>query len=138
MPIDTVMEYLEADVQSCAEIYLSQMAELNRDENKSLMPIFLLMNEMLLFLTEIESNGIKIDLPMLDQVEHELEEERKQLKTDLDNLVAELMGDTPINLHSGPDMTKVIYSREVLDRDAWKRIFNIGTNARGKALPLDE
>lgn len=135
MPLDVVLEYLDADVQSCAEIYLAQIDELNQPDNTSLKPVFQLMNEMLLFLTEIESNGIKIDLPMLDVVEKELETERKQLKIDLDTIVADIMGDTPINLHSGADMTKVIYSRVVLERDAWKRIFNIGTNAQGRPLP---
>ena len=44
------------------------------------------------------------------------------------------MGDTPININSGRDMTKVIYSREVTNREAHLQTFNIGTNAAGKSL----
>ncbi len=44
------------------------------------------------------------------------------------------MGDTPINLNSGADMTKVVYSRKVIDRDEHKRLFNIGVGPSGKPL----
>jgi DNA polymerase-1 len=45
------------------------------------------------------------------------------------------MGDTPINLNSGADVSKLIYSREVVNRDYHIQTFRIGTNAEGKPLP---
>lgn len=135
MPLDVVIEYAEADVQSCAEIYLSQQKELHQDENIGLKPVFDLMNEMLLFLSEIERNGVKIDLEELINVEREFLREKEEIETELNKIVKDVMGDTPINLNSGADMTKVVYSRYVVDKDLYKRTFNIGVGANGKPLP---
>ena len=135
MPLDTMVEYADADVLSCAEVYLAQQAQLLEEANTGLLPIFTLMNEMLEFLTEIERNGIKIDVEKLDEVEKDLEVERQQLQIDLNNIVKDIMGDTPINLQSGNDMSQVIYSRYIVNKDYWKRTFMIGTNSAGKPLP---
>jgi DNA polymerase I-like protein with 3'-5' exonuclease and polymerase domains len=132
MPLDTVIEYADADVLSCAEVYLAQLEEL--ESSPGLKPTFKLMNEMLLFLSEIERNGIKIDLDKLDGVEQEFKAEKAQLEHDLNEIVLDVMGDTPINLNSGADMTKVIYSRSVKDKALHKETFNIGLNAKGKPL----
>lgn len=134
MPLDIVIEYAEADVQSCAEIYLAQQADLKKASNQTLRPVFDLMNEMLLFLAEIERNGIFIDLNALAEVEAEFVAEKEQIQRTLDKIVSDIMGDTPINLNSGIDMTKVVYSRYILDRDYHKRTFNIGVDHRGKPL----
>ena len=75
------------------------------------------MNEMLLFLVEIERNGIKIDLNVLGDIKKQFEQEQQDLNKRLEQIVEEVMGDTPINLASGADMTKVVYSREVIDRN---------------------
>ena len=132
MPLDTVVEYADADVLSCAEVYLAQLEELG--QNLGLAPTFKLMNEMLLFLSEIERNGIKIDLDELNNVEQEFKAEKAQLEHDLNEIVIDVMGDTPINLNSGADMTKVIYSRSVKNKAIHKETFNIGLNAKGKPL----
>ena len=60
MPLDTVIEYADADVLACGQIYLQQLEEFG-----SLQPVLDLTNEMLLFLCDMESNGIKIDLDEL-------------------------------------------------------------------------
>lgn len=133
--LDTVIEYAETDVQSCAEIYLAQQEELHEEENITLKPVFDLMNEMLMFLSEIERNGIKIDLEELINVEREFVREKEEIETELNNIVKNVMGDTPINLNSGADMTKVVYSRHVVDKELHKRQFNIGVGANGKPLP---
>ena len=92
------------------------------------------MNEMLLFLCEIEMNGVKIDVEALNLVELKFKAEKAQLIDDLSRIIERVMGDTPINLNSGADMTKVVYSRTVLDREAHRQTFNIGTNEAGKQL----
>ena len=129
-----VIEYAEADVQSCAEIFVSQLNELQQPKNIGLTETFRLMNEMLLFLVEIEKNGIKIDLEVLDQVGREYEAEKAAIEKRLEAIVREVMGDTPINLNSGPDLVAVVYSRIVLDKNLWKATFNLGTDWRGKPL----
>jgi DNA polymerase I-like protein with 3'-5' exonuclease and polymerase domains len=134
MPLDTVIEYAEADVQSCAEVYLSQKEEYEQERSKGLQPVVNLMNEMLLFLVEIERNGVCISLDTLSVVEADFVAEKTQIEQTLSDIVKDVMGDTPINLQSGADMSKVIYSREVVDRNLHKETFNIGLDHRGKPL----
>ena len=134
MPLETVIEYAEADVKACGELYLAQLKILEREHNLSLKRVIPFMHEMLLFLCEIEMNGVKIDLVELDRVVKEFEAEKLSLEKSLNNIVEDVMGDTPINLNSGADMTRVVYSREVTNRDHHKLTFNIGTNQAGKSL----
>ena len=134
MPLDVVNEYAEADVKACGELYLAQLPILEREHNQSLKKVIPFMHEMLLFLCEIEMNGVKVDLDALEEVEREFESEKEILEKRLNEIVEMVMGDTPINLNSGADMTKVVYSREVISREAHQQTFNIGTNEAGKSL----
>lgn len=134
MPLDIVNEYAEADVKATGELYIAQQDILERDHNKSLKKVIPFMNEMLLFLCEIEMNGVKIDVEALNLVELKFKSEKAQLIDDLSRIIERVMGDTPINLNSGADMTKVVYSRTVLDREAHRQTFNIGSNEAGKQL----
>lgn len=131
---DVVIPYAEADVQSCAEVYISQLKDLDKTQNQSLNPIVVLMNEMLEFLVECETNGVKIDLDVLSDIGKEFQDEYDVLSKRLDELVEQVMGDTVVNLNSGADMSQVIYSRKVTNRDAHIQTFNIGTDADGKSL----
>lgn len=135
MPLATVLEYAEADVVSCAEVFLSQIDELAHPNNNGLSGTIDLMCEMLQFLVEIERNGIRIDLDVLAEVEALFAAEKAEIERRLHEIVRHVMGDTPINLNSGQDMTKVVFSREVTDRALHKDMFNIGTGANGKPLP---
>lgn len=132
IPLADVVEYAEADVKVCGEIYLSQLQDLSKAENQSLNRVIDFMSDMLMFLCEIEMNGVKIDMEALKQVEAEFLAEKNELTERLQEIVTQVMGDKPINLNSGADMTKVVYSREVTDRDLHKSTFNIGTNSKGK------
>jgi DNA polymerase I-like protein with 3'-5' exonuclease and polymerase domains len=132
MPLATVLEYAEADVVSCAEVYEGQLNDLSVEENVGLWPTFDLMNEMLLFLVDAESNGCAIDLDAVKAVELEYKAEQVQLIRDLDEIVGSVMGDTPINLNSGIDLSKVMYSREITDKPLHHQMFNIGTQPNGK------
>ena len=134
MQLATVLEYAEADVVSCAEIYLAQQDDLAAESNQSLGETIILMNEMLLFLVEIESNGIKVDLDVLADIKAEFLEEQTALKKRLEEIVEGVMGDTVINLNSGQDMTRIVYSREVISRADHQQIWNIGTDSNNKPL----
>lgn len=132
--LDSVVEYAEADVQSCAEIFIEQLQDLGEVANTGLAPTFKLMNEMLPFLVEIEQNGIYIDTDILSAVGREYLAEKEAILGRLNEIVQDVMGDTPINLNSGPDLCAVVYSRRLSNRDAWKACMNLGTDARGKPL----
>lgn len=134
MPLDTVIEYADADVLSCAEVYVQQQDEYADERNKGLQPVVDLMNEMLLFLCEIERNGVYICRETLSDVEADYVAEKAQIEAKLSEIVKDVMGDTPINLQSGADMSKVIYSRAVVDKARHKELFNIGLDHRGKPL----
>jgi len=134
MPLDVVNEYAEADVKACGELYLAQLPILEREHNQSLKKVIPFMHEMLLFLCEIEMNGVKVDLDVLEEVEHQFQAEKDILEKRLNEIVESVMGDRPINLNSGADMTRVIYSRELISREAHQQTFNIGTNEAGKSL----
>jgi len=134
MPLATVIEYAEADVRSCGEIFLDQTNDYAKEENASLVPIRDLSNEMLLTLVQMERNGIYIDQNALADVKQEFTEEKAELEKRLQQIVEEVMGDTPINLNSGADMTQVVYSRRVKDRNIHRTVFNIGVGANGKPL----
>lgn len=132
MPLDVMVDYADTDVLSCAEIYLDQLKELEHQDNRGLKPVFDLMNDMLWFLVEIESNGIQIDLDALSGVEAEFVAEKEQIERRLQEIISSVMGDTPINLNSGPDMSAVIYSRHVTDRHLHAQMFNLGLQPNGK------
>ena len=133
--LDKVLEYLESDVLACRDIYEEQQKDLTTQYNIGLRPVFKLMMEMMEFLIEIERNGIQIDMPTLLEVEKEYLKEKEEIEIRLKEIVSEVMGDTPINLASGADLSSVIYSRQVLDRDLHKQVWNVGVNNLGKPLP---
>ena len=134
MPLSTVLEYAEDDVKSCAEVYLSQQNDFEKTDNKSLSQVVILMNEMLEFLVEVETNGVKIDLDILNTIGEEFKSEYTQVFSRLEAIIEQVMGDTPINLNSGADVSKVIYSRVVNDRHTHIQTFNLGTSANGRHL----
>ena len=135
MPLhDVVIPYAEADVRSCGEIYLDQINDYAKASNQSLVPIRDLSNEMLLTLVQMERNGIFVDRDTLADVKQQFTDEKAELEKRLTEIVEEVMGDTPINLNSGADMTQVVYSRKVKDRHIHRTVFNIGTGPTGKPL----
>tara|TARA_B100001113_G_scaffold326201_1_gene298963 strand:+ start:2715 stop:4826 length:2112 start_codon:yes stop_codon:yes gene_type:complete len=133
--LPVVLEYLQADVLSCRDVYQDQQKDLLAVHNKGLKPVFDLMMDMMGFLVEIERNGIKINMEELLKVEEEFLQEKNEIEKRLKKIIEEIMGDTPINLHSGADLCAVVYSRRVKDRDLHRDVWNIGVNPQGKPLP---
>jgi DNA polymerase I-like protein with 3'-5' exonuclease and polymerase domains len=132
MPKDIVQEYAEADVVSCAEVFIDQLIEFHRPESGKLWQVCDLMNDMLVFVAEIEGNGIKIEREILEQVGEDFRAEKAEIEKRLYEIVEEVMGDTPINLASNDDLSAVIYSRRVKDKKLHKEVFNLGTDDRGR------
>ena len=78
------------------------------------------------------TEGKKINLEDLNSVEKELTQEYYKLKNKIDRIIAQVMGDTKINLSSTEDLSKVIYSKKVQDKSIWTSMFNIGIDKRTK------
>ena len=78
-----------------------------------------LTNQVAVCLARIYQRGFTVDRNALDEVRLEFEQERKQLTDDLQAHVRRLMGDTPINLNSPEQLSWVIYSRKVNDKQFW-------------------
>jgi len=87
--------------------------------------------DMLDALIDIERAGIKISSEKLAKIKADYQAEYDQLYNDLMDIAEIAMGDTPINLDSPDDRSKLLYSRQVVDKTAWKEAFNIGTEQRG-------
>ena len=89
-----------------------------------------LSNKTLECIVEMERNGISIDQTALNEVKEEYVKELTILERGIHEMVNNLMGDTPINLASPDDMSKLIYGIEVVDKKKWAEIFGIGTDER--------
>ena len=134
IPPPIIIEYGMQDVVSTEELYLKQVELFNKQENTGLLPTLYMSFEFCQCLTAMERNGIAIDLNELNKIDEEYTKEYNQLRNDLEDMIKELMGDTPINIDSPEHLSKVIYSREIIDKKKWAETFNIGTEARGGAL----
>lgn len=133
IPANLVEEYGRADVNTTAQLFIRQQKEYEKRDNQGLRPTRRMMNEFLWVIIDIQRNGIKIDLEELDRVEKELTEELGSLRLFIDRCVADVMGDTPININSPEQLSMVLYSRRVLDKPTWSDIFNLGMEQRGAA-----
>ena len=81
-------------------------------------------------LIDMERVGIKISNDNLSKIKNNYQQQYETLSFELSRIVSKVMGDTPINLESPDDRSRLLYSRKVLDKNQWKEIFNIGTEWR--------
>jgi len=125
-------EYGKQDVKITKELYEVQTQAFDNHANTNLIPTRDLMNNFLQVLIDMEMNGNHVDSDKLKLVEKELNEEYYKLKNKIDKIVAQMMGDTKINLSSTEDLSKVIYSRKVQDKKQWAELFNIGIDKKTK------
>jgi DNA polymerase I-like protein with 3'-5' exonuclease and polymerase domains len=126
IPKDIVEEYGKIDVKITRSLFDSQMADLRSEKNKGLLMTVKMMNEFLVVLTDMERNGINVDLNELDRVEKEFRAEFAYLKQKIDKIVYRQMGDTKINLSSPEQLAWLIYSMKPKDKKQWAKIFNVG------------
>lgn len=97
----------------------------------TLLPTLNLTFEMTDVLVTLERNGLQINRETLQEIKEEFEAEHHTIENRLEEIVREVMGDTPIKLSSPDDRSKLVYSREVLNKQQWKTVFNIGTEWKG-------
>ena len=111
IPVDVVEEYGRIDVQITKRLFDSQMQDFKLPKNKSLLMTAKMMNEFLVVLSDMERNGININLEDLNNVEKEYRAEFAYLKQKIDKIVYKQMGDTKINLSSPEQLSWLIYSQ---------------------------
>ena len=129
IPWPIVQEYGEADVQVTKELYEAQLDNMP-DRLKATLE---LSNELCDLLTDMELEGIQISRENLMNIKEEYTKEIRTLESFLTGEVKRVMGDTEINLDSSEDRSRVIFSREVLDKKRWAMTFNLGYEDRGNA-----
>lgn len=134
MPLSVVQEYGASDCVSCAEVLFSQLNDYENKDLQGLVKTRIMMNEMLGVLFTMETNGINIDLQVLEKIEKEYLEEQQHLQKTMKDICRRAMGEVEVNLNSPAQLSEVIYSRRVKDKHQWKDRFNIGLNAQGKPL----
>ena len=127
IPWDVVKEYGEADVQVTKELYDAQISNMP----DSLKATNELMNEFCDVLCDVENNGLQISYENLSEIKTTYTKEVKDLEKYLNTEVKSLMGDTPVNLDSPEDRSKIIFSRAVLNKKQWASHFNLGYEVRG-------
>ena len=126
IPKDIVEEYGRMDVQITRRLFDSQMEDLKLEKNRGLLRTIKMMNEFLIVLTDMERNGIHINLDTLQSVEKQYRAEFAYLRQKIDKIVYEKMGDTKINLASPEQLSWVIYSKKPKSKEIWSKLFNIG------------
>jgi len=128
IPAEIVEQYGKIDVAITRQLFDSQMADLRTDKHKGLLKTIKVMNEFLIVLTDMERNGINVNLDDLKQVEKEYRAEFAYLKQKIDKIVYDKMGDTKINLGSPEQLSWLIYSKKPKDKHEWAKIFNTGVD----------
>ena len=119
IPYNELCEYLSADLHATQQLSDKLMYRLNTPADSGLRGTVDLTNQVAVCLSRIYQRGFKVDLSVLEQVRIEFEQEKEQLQKDLQEHVRKLMGDTPINLNSPEQLSWVVYSRKVKDKQYW-------------------
>ena len=122
IPHDELSEYLSHDLHATQQLYDS--LQTLYEECISLEPTVKLTNQLALHLARIYQRGFQVDMDALMDVRDEFESERRTLIIALEEQVADLMGDRPINLNSPEQLSWVIYSRKPDDKKVWADLFD--------------
>jgi DNA polymerase I-like protein with 3'-5' exonuclease and polymerase domains len=120
----TLSEYLSADLHATQQLADKLYTRLHTKEDAGLLRTVDLTNEICVCLSRIYQRGFKVDKTALDDVRKEYEQERDELVSSLQEHIERLMGDTPINLNSPEQLSSVIFSRKVIDKQYWANAIN--------------
>jgi len=134
IPLNILLPYGDADIEATSGIYHMQL-EIIRNEEKGVAKTVELTNEFCRVLSHMESDGMHVDVDELDRLEDDYKSQFAELSKGLMRHIANVMGDTPINLNSGEDMSKVVFSRKPRDKRKWAAKY-IGQRD-GKTFPIN-
>ena len=90
-----------------------------------------MMNEMCHVIVDMEYHGIGISIPGLEKLKAEYKERLDQLEVEIEELILCATGRNEVNMDSPQQLSELIYSRGVIDKEEWKRVFNLGAEERG-------
>ena len=130
IPKDELLEYCLQDVRSTQELSNELRKKMFKETYSPLQPILDLTNDMCVLLARVYQRGFKVSLDVLEDVRKEFTEERAVLVASLEEQVHKLMGDTPINLSSPEQLSRVIYSRKPKDKSTWASLFPMYTKKK--------
>ena len=119
IPYNELTDYLVADLEATQQLADRINRRLNSVEDSQLLSTVNLTNQVAACLARIYQRGFSVDSNVLDDVRQEFEQEKADLLDSLQSQVRELMGDTPINLNSPEQLSWVVYSRKVKDKNVW-------------------
>ena len=122
--------YLRADLLTTSELFHQQERDFAQTDSQSLHNVRQVTFDTCRTLTEMYMSGVKVDLDVLEDVRKEFEHERATIETRLQDKIRDLMGDTPINLRSSEQKSKVIFSREMNNKKDWKGLFTFVKDAK--------
>jgi len=122
IPHDELSEYLSHDLHATQQLF--NRLQMKYEECSSLEPTITLTNQLAIHLARIYQRGFQVDMDALMKVRDEFEQERNVLSIALEEQVADLMGDRPINLNSPEQKSWVIYSRRPHDKKVWADLFD--------------
>jgi len=122
IPHAELTEYLSHDLHATQQLY--NRLQTKYEECISLEPTITLTNQLAIHLARIYQRGFQVDMDALMKVRDEFEHERNVLTIALEEQVADLMGDRPINLNSPEQKSWVIYSRRPHDKKVWADLFD--------------
>ena len=122
IPHAELAEYLSHDLHATQQLY--DTLQTLYEGCISLEPTVKLTNQLALHLARIYQRGFQVDMDALMDVRDEFESERRTLIIALEEQVADLMGDRPINLNSPEQLSWVIYSRKPDDKKVWADLFD--------------
>lgn len=94
-----------------------------------------LMNDFIPVLVAMEKAGMKIDVVELDKLEKECKDSLAQLEPLIREMVQDVMGDTPFNLDSPEQLSQILYSCKVVDKNLWKEVFGIEPGKKKYSRP---
>ncbi len=122
MPYEELASYCMDDVKATQQLYHKLYKQYA--DNPTLLPTIKLTNQLALHLARIYQRGFQVDMDALMEVRDEFEQERNMLTIALEEQVADIMGDRPINLNSPEQLSWVIYSRKPHDKKVWADLFD--------------
>jgi len=129
IPLNELSDYLSADLHATQQLYNKISDRLQGDKDNRLYNTIKMTNRVACVLARIFQRGFTVNRDELQKVKEEFEAEKRQLQAVLDQQVRQLMGDTPINLNSPEQLSWVIYSRKVHNKETWVNETNFVTGA---------
>jgi len=116
--------YLRADLLTTSELFHAQERDYAQTESTSLHTVRDVTFKTCKTLTRMYMSGIRVDRKALDDVRALFEREKADIEDRLQSKVREIMGDTPINLSSKPQMSEVVFSRRLNNKKEWAGVFD--------------